>query len=62
MRGEERTVVVNQKLGVMFFPLPQMPRHQSTFTDYVNDLDKLSSGVGPIYLVRANENVLTDKF
>jgi len=46
---------------VTFFPLPQMPRHQSTFTEYVNDLDNLSQGLGPIYLVRAKENVLASK-
>eukprot|EP00026_Physarum_polycephalum_P002637 Phypoly_transcript_02645.p1 GENE.Phypoly_transcript_02645~~Phypoly_transcript_02645.p1 ORF type:complete len:862 (+),score=75.28 Phypoly_transcript_02645:137-2722(+) len=46
---------------VTFFPLPQMPRHLSTFTEYVGNVDELSFGLGPIYLVRAKENVLTDK-
>jgi len=44
---------------VAFFPLPPLPTAKKTYPKYVHEMGVLSQELGPIYLVRANEHVLT---
>jgi potassium/chloride transporter 9 len=45
--------------GVAFFPLPPLPSAKKAYGKYVHEIGVLSEALGPMYLVRANEHVLT---
>jgi len=42
-----------------FFPLPPLPTSKKTYGKYLHEIGVLSEGLKSIYLVRANEHVLT---
>jgi len=44
---------------VAFFPLPPLPSAKKAYSKYVHEIGVLSAGLGAIYMVRANEHVLT---
>lgn len=45
--------------AAIFFPLPPPPSRKANFEDYARKVKSLSTGLPPIYMVRANENVMT---
>jgi len=49
----------SRNTSVIFFPLPPPPHHKKLFDEYVGKMERLSRGLGAIYLVRSNENVIT---
>lgn len=44
---------------ISLFPLPPLPTSKKTYPKYMHEMGVLSENLGPIYLVRANEHVLT---
>jgi len=44
---------------ISFFPLPPLPTAKKSYPKYIHEMGVLSQELGPVYLVRANENVLT---
>jgi potassium/chloride transporter 9 len=44
---------------VAFFPLAPLPAAKKSYSKYVHEIGVLSEGLGPMYMVRANEHVLT---
>jgi len=49
----------SDKTCVSFFPLNPLPKGKKAYSKYIHETGVLSEGVKPIFLVRANERVIT---